>query len=72
MSSIEFVLYPTLLFSVTANSPAFECCACSTCDTEGRPLETPLYASVYVCERCGHYSCEQCHRGNLCLGCSYE
>lgn len=55
-----------------ASYQAFECCCCSTVDKHGKPMDTPLYASVSVCEKCGDLACADHREGRLCYGCWRE
>ena len=58
--------------SMASNALVYHCCACDWYDGHGEYQGGPRYATVIICQRCGHASCEHHAQDNLCEGCWYE
>ena len=58
-----------VLFS--ASSPIYSCCACTSYSPGGQMADDPKYATVMVCQRCGHTSCQGHFTNRVCYGCSF-
>lgn len=72
MSVYESLSITATISSMSSTSAIFPCCACTTYDSHRRVVDSPRYASVYVCTRCGHTVCQTHLVGSLCYGCSFE
>ena len=69
---IVYVEYNPRPILYAASYPAYDCCCCTVYDAKGILIEAPLYARVFVCQRCGDTCCEEHYRNGLCLACWWE